>query len=155
MAYVAITRKAIEEFLTARRFEAAKRGNELVFIRSHSKCPGLKMLVYTSLAYDGLQARGCGQDAIRCCLIFSHDDGWSRDAGIGKTTRVHRVTSEAGILSRLGDRLQTLAAEASQMLMDPCPHCGAPRYADSGRCVSWKCRKEHPTPARPQAQQTA
>jgi hypothetical protein len=88
--YVHIPSEAIESLLVSKGFHRTVFRSEVVYVRRHEKCPAILIKIYTSIRDGRNSARGCGEDAIRCCAVF--DNGkWNH--GICKTIRTFRSTS--------------------------------------------------------------
>ena len=90
------------------------------------------MKVYTSLSRDSAQARGCGEDAIRVCVVRyyawhtteEHMDlagiggapGGLRAHGVADFPRVYRTGSVEAVLDRMIDRAREAYAFVNESL---------------------------------------
>lgn len=132
--FVEITAEQIASKFAAAGFTRSVRRSEVTYERAHSN-PKFRIVVYTSLTNGETVTRSKGSDAIRAALVMDHN---GKTRGVTKTTRVNRTGTPDGVLERTIQRARDLWAEASKMTArGACPHCGAPRYADSGRCTAF------------------
>lgn len=137
--FVEVPAVELDQFLTEKKFVAGKQGHEVVYTRQSKTNPLLKIAVYSSVTEGAATARECGEDAIRVVLLGKVSGG--KEWCLRKTTRIHRTGSVAKVLARILDRIME-AAEAAKLYGGPCPDCGSPTYADSGRCVVRACREK-------------
>lgn len=143
MPFVSVPLEDLEAFLTARGFTPDVSGGERTFVRVGTVNPTLKIVVYTSVAVGASAARGTGKDAIRVVLLGTTPGVRDGVRCLGKTTRVNRTGTVAGVLQRLKARI----IEASTLATTygpPCPRCGGTTYGDSGRCVGACYSRPHP-----------
>jgi ribosomal protein S27AE len=81
----------------------------------------LELKVLTSIRSDRKLSRDCGEDAIRCLLIWQDAQGW--EAIIDHTTRTNRCGDSAyDIVKRVLDK----AREMLRQKIPACPSCGRP-----------------------------
>lgn len=97
----------------------------------------LKLL--TSVGGDRQQARGVGEDAIRCCLYWKDEQGW--EAGLGKGSRVYRSGGEGKTAKDVVARALSRAREvAGNARMPRCPRCARPMALRDGKYGEfWGC----------------
>lgn len=138
--YVAVPREAFEAFFAEREFVAGEAYGELTFERQVScqTAGPVKVVVYTTVPAGGGRARPAGKDAIRVSVVFCDCHG--RRHGVSSETKVLRTGTVEGVLERLLGRMREAWAEAKRLKV--CGTCGAPSYADSGRCVVRACREQ-------------
>jgi hypothetical protein len=137
--FVEVPAAELAKFLTDRKFTAGKQGHEVVYSRTSKTNPLLRIAVYSSVTEGAETARGCGEDAIRVVLLGKVSGG--KEWCLRKTKTIHRTGSVEKVLARILDRIME-AAEYAKMYSGPCPCCGSPVYADSGRCVMRACREK-------------
>jgi len=137
--FVEVPAAVLEKFLTSKKFAAGKKGREVVYTRQSKTNPLLRIAVYSSVTEGAETARGCGEDAIRVVLLGTVASG--QEWCLRKTKTIHRTGSVEKILARILDRIME-AAEHAKIYGGPCPVCGSPTYADSGRCVMRSCREK-------------
>jgi hypothetical protein len=150
--FVDVPRSAFEDMFAAsnaklgaagrsewQRWEEREYHGELCFeITVLRDGPGLvKVVAFTSVAHGAGHARPVGRDAVRVAIVFFDMHG--RRWGVSSETKVLRTGTVEGVLGRLQERLRLAWDEARQLKR--CPRCGAPAYADSGRCVVRPCRE--------------
>jgi hypothetical protein len=143
--YVEVPRAAFEAFFAARGFEPAERWGELAFEREVVSSGGrrpssaglVKVVVYTSVPFGGGRARPVGRDAVRVSVVFRDCNGGQH--GVSSETKVLRTGTVEGVLERVLGRMRE--AWAAALGLGRCARCGAPAYADSGRCVVRACRE--------------
>lgn len=99
--YVEVPAEAIEGKLQSMGFARKIQGREVVYFRRNHNDNRLVVKVYTSLAANAAQARGCGQDAIRVVAAFEHGE---QSFGIWKGTRIFRTGSVEAVLERMYER---------------------------------------------------
>lgn len=132
MSFVAIPAADFAARFTAAGFTAKTVNNEVVYERPHNKQPKLKIVVYSSMAVGQDACRDAGSDAIRVCLVW---EGKTKKAGIWKAKRVNRTGTPAEVIERTIERAREAYSQANEELKNTCKGCGAPVWADSGRCV--------------------
>jgi hypothetical protein len=103
MSYVPVPVSAFEQILVPKGFTSDFTGPEVVFTHPHAVA-GLAIKVYTACGKDG-DSRGCGEDAIRVCLVYI---GAKKERGLAKSTRVHRTGSPEKVVERVLERARTL-----------------------------------------------
>ncbi len=112
--FVEVSRKAMVDAFEKAGFIGDADGGELVFTRRHALDPSMVVKVYTSMpGYAGGDARPCGEDAIRVCLIFENART-GRSGGLYKAKRVFRTGSEAKVIERTLERARECYAEANR-----------------------------------------
>lgn len=117
----------------------ARGRGELVYqAAAGAEAPGTVWVRVYTTCVEGGRAREVGKDAIRVSIVFTDREG--RDHGVASETRVFRVTSVEAVMGRLRGRM-TEAWKVARSLRR-CARCGAPAYADSGRCVVRICREQ-------------
>ena len=121
-------------------FAQRVRGQEVTFERANHHDPRLVIVVYTSTKVGATKVRPKGADAIRVCLLAVRDAGApnERTFGVQKATRVFRTGTTTAILARLLERMRTMYGAANKMAHPAskhCTSCGAPCFADSGKCT--------------------
>src|SRR4051812_13904194 len=109
--FVAVPAETLEEFLTGKGFARTIYGQEIVYVRSHDKCPQLKIKVFTSIRVGRQTARDCGRDSIKVCVAF--ESNW-RSFGVGKFPPVFRVTSVESTLERMLLRMREAYKRANE-----------------------------------------
>lgn len=137
--FVEVPADKLAGFMAERKFTAGKQGHELVYTRRSKHNPLLRIVVYSSVTEGADTARDCGEDAIRVLLLGTVSGG--KEWCLRKTKRIHRTGSVAKVLDRILDRILE-AVELAKIYGGPCPDCGSPTYADSGRCVTRVCREK-------------
>jgi hypothetical protein len=152
MSYNPVEFSVIAAACTAAGFAQKQRGKEITFERQNHHDPRLFVVVYTSTKVGAEKVRGKGKDAIRVALVATRDAGTPKERtfGIASATRVHRTGETSGILARLVSRMREMYGRANEMASPEhphCPHCGAPCFKDSGKCVvhcygSWKAGQQ-------------
>lgn len=110
----------------------------------------LCLKVFTSVASGRRSARGCGEDAIRCALVWVDAEGWTK--ALGKGSRVNRCGGEGSTARTVVERALERAREVARCrgAMPACPLCGRPmtvRVAGkSGKpfygCIAWQPQGE-------------
>lgn len=137
---VAVPGDVLEAFLQGKGFARSTWRNEVTYRREVHTCPGVWVVVYTTLSVGGGQTRGCGQDSIKVATVFERPlaDPPVR-VGLGSEQRVFRTGTVEGVLARMLARMRQAYGEA--LSMRRCRRCGAPTYPDSGRCVVRACRE--------------
>lgn len=100
----------------------------------------LMLRVLTTCAAGHRKARGVGQDAIRCHLVWRDANGW--EAVVGKTNRTYRSggadSTASDIVKRTLDKCRIVAKESLRR----CPKCGRPmmlRKVKSTDKEFWGC----------------
>lgn len=91
--------------------------SELVYVRQHDSDPTMFVKVYTSLPARAGDARACGQDAIRACLVFERrDEAIKRwiSGGLYKAPKVLRTGSEEKVIERTLERARECYREANK-----------------------------------------
>lgn len=121
--FVEVSREALFSALEKAGFKqwAARSGefgcSEVVYQRQHDSDPTMFVKVYTSIAHRAEEARGCGQDAIRVCLVFERfDEKINRhvSGGLYKAPKVLRTGSEAKVIERTLERARECYREANR-----------------------------------------
>jgi hypothetical protein len=110
----------------------------------------LVVRVYTSVAARQGAARDCGEDAIRCALVWLDAEGWARP--LGKGTRVNRCGGQGATARSVVERALERAREVARCrgALPACPVCGRPMAvrvaAKTGKafygCIAWKPQGE-------------
>jgi hypothetical protein len=138
--FISVPASDLHNFLTSKGFTPSSTGagRERIYRRIGKANAALSIAVYSSVSEGSTQARGVGEDAIRVVLLGR--TGTGREWGLHKCKRIHRTKSVEAVLARILDRIME-AAEASKRYGSPCPKCGTPTYADSGRCIDRACRE--------------
>ncbi len=101
--FVEVGAEKLCRMLVVKGFTRGVQHSEVIYTRTHSKVPAIKVVVYTSISVGSVKARAKGADAIRVCTIY--DDG-SKSFGIGKFPKVLRTGSEDAVLTRIGERIR-------------------------------------------------
>lgn len=111
--YVEVSREALLGALEKAGFQRWKPHpgcfgcTEIVYVRQHHLDPTMFVKVYTSISERAEDARGCGADAIRACLIFERWDAAAKrwiTGGLYKASRVYRTGSEEAVVERTLER---------------------------------------------------
>lgn len=149
--FIEIPAATIENWLRGRGFTRMAVSGERTFERPGRVCPSLRLVVWTSVPEEGGPTRALGKDAIRVALVAVVG---IRRWPLWKGRRIHRTTSVDSVLDRIKERLLEGAVEAKKY-GKPCARikadgkpCGAPTYADSGRCIDRACRESAVIPPR-------
>ncbi len=101
--YIEISRAALTTSLASHGFTPTNTNGEVTYERRHERDQRLVITVYTSVANSGVQARACGDDAIRALAHFV----WTprgETAPRRKTlyrAKILRVNSVEGTLERM------------------------------------------------------
>ena len=96
----------------------------------------LKLL--TTVRGDRVQARGCGEDAIRCFLIWKDNNGW--ESVISKTNRTYRSGGASSTPDDVVVRAMNKAREMAKERHPACPKCGRPMVLRNGKNGDfWGC----------------
>jgi hypothetical protein len=135
--YVEIPRECLTSFLEDKGFTRISHRGEAVYVRSNHNHPDLKIKVYTSLPAEGGDARGCGKDAIRVCLVYEPVNG--RSFGLDSEPRVYRTGSVEAVQKRLLERMREAYDLANQHGKRHCPICDAPTWPDTRKCILRGC----------------
>ena len=105
----------MEDFMTSRGFQRIENlPNTVEVVYGKVVSPRVTLRVYSSILTSKQEARGNGEDAIRCLLVAKQPDGDKRI--FHTSTRVHRVT---GWKKNLTKRLD----ETEKTLIEWCPSC--------------------------------
>lgn len=132
--FVEISAESIAAKFAAAGFTRSVRRSEVTYERAHSN-PKFRIVVYTSLTEGQNVTRAKGSDAIRAALVMDHN---GKTRGVTKTQRVNRTGTPDAVLDRALSRARDLWYETNEMIKRGlCGNCGAPRYADSGRCAAF------------------
>jgi len=138
--------KFIEDMGFTRTLVWTKDGHEIVYERPHHGDPQLMVLIYTSTGPDGDAVRKKGRDAIRVCLICESERvksiqkhyGYTKAdgrLGLARATRINRAGSTPSVFARIKARAREMYVAANRMHREKHCACGAPRFADSGKCI--------------------
>lgn len=106
--FVDVPRADFEALMTRSGFVAGRAGNEITWERRHAVDSRLSVVVYSSIAYNAAEARGCGEDAIRVVGLFQ----WThRPTGEARrkhlfSAKVLRVNSVEGVLARTLEKMR-------------------------------------------------
>lgn len=134
--YQPINETEMVDFLTAQGFSEipTPAHQEMVFSKLLVKGQyPICLRVYTSVVRG--EARDCGEDAIRVCLVTKTKDKDDKEAvrGFGKSKRVYRVEGWK-------KNLQSRIDQWEGMQSPPCPQCSAPMVARKGKNGEfWGC----------------
>jgi len=134
--YVPIPENEMVEFLSAQGFSEIPTppNQEMVFSKLLVKGQyPICLRVYTSVVRG--EARDCGEDAIRVCLVTKVKDKDQKEAvrGFGKSKRVYRVEGWK-------KNLQSRIDQWEGMQSPPCPQCSAPMVSRKGKNGEfWGC----------------
>lgn len=137
MSFTSVTAAAFDSTLTPKGFVKTLANKEVVFTRAHDKNPDFKIMVYSSLTDGASEVREVGSDAIRVCLVYTHN---GKTHGIGKSKRVYREGEEKRIMERMVERAREMYILANKTMKGGLCSCGSPRWEDSGRCMA-RCGK--------------
>jgi hypothetical protein len=107
MSFVTVSAETFAATFTKAGFAPTTAYNEVVYERAHTADPRFVVRVYTSLSLGASVARGNGADAIRACLVF-RDPITGKTRGMGKTVRVNRTGTEAGVMERSLERAREM-----------------------------------------------
>lgn len=134
--FVAVPAVALAATLAKAGFASKVVGKETVYERANHNCSSFVIRVYSSAKDGATDARGCGLDAIRVCLLWADPTG--KTYGVAKATRVYRTGTVEAVIARMLERMRDLYGLANRLAAAPrCPGCGAPCYADSGKCIRY------------------
>lgn len=139
MSYNPVDSETLFSFLDEMGFEPIPTKGEVVYARTHHKLPSLSVRVYTSCRKGSSVVKGCGKDAIRVALVYTHDTG--KTFGVEKNKRVYRTGKTEDILNRIRERARSAYAKANAMAKKNSCGCGAPRW-ESGNCSAFCWKKE-------------
>jgi hypothetical protein len=120
-----------EQFGMLCRTDPAKRVFDLLkpqgqevyysYIVKNNTLGRLELKILTSVRSDRRMSRDCGEDAIRCILVWNDAQGW--ESVIDHTTRTNRCGNSAyDIVKRVLDK----AREMISQRIPACPCCGRP-----------------------------
>jgi len=114
--YIEVPRERIEALLAKSGFAPGRAGNELTYSITHRVDPRLSVTVYTSVALDASDARGCGEDAIRVIAQFTwlhRASNETRRKNLFKA-RIYRVNSVDGVLDRMLAKMREAYAACNE-----------------------------------------
>lgn len=142
--FVSVPAHALRSRLIAAGFELLPGAGEEVYERRHARHRDFAVKVYTSIARGKSEARGCGEDAIRVCVVryFAWHGGMAREQserdarGLQSEARVYRTGTVEGVLDRMIERArdaygfinETLKKQREEVTMTApakpvCPAC--------------------------------
>jgi hypothetical protein len=113
--YIQLDSAVFEAFLVSHGFSRTISRDEVVFEKSHSKEPNLKVKVYTSSRVGSDVARDVGKDAIRCIALFERGE---KTYPIFKGKRIHRTTSQSSVQERTLDRINAAFVRCDEWLAE-------------------------------------
>lgn len=132
-----------------RAFELVRPGDSEAFylctIKKNDRGE-LALKVFTSIAPAASKARECGEDAIRCALVWIDREGWVK--ALGKGSRVNRSGGRGSTARDVVERALVRAREVARCRgkLPSCPDCGRPMVVRVTRktnkpfygCIAWK-----------------
>lgn len=116
----------LEKFLNEKGFTRKVHGSEVVYVREHHRCPGVRVKVWTSIDSKTGVPRPLGRDAIRVSAAYEGklliECGWGKakrtSFGIYKAKRISRRGEMEKILDRLYRRMWDAYSFSNSWLRD-------------------------------------
>jgi hypothetical protein len=97
----------------------------------------------TTIRGDRVKARGCGEDAIRCFMVWEDIEGWT--SVIGRTNRTYRSGGKDATAADVVARALKKARDVAKEKVPACPDCGRPmllrkvKEGDRAGQTFWGC----------------
>lgn len=99
--YIEVPADEFISYFEEKNFQKRMTGKEVVMRFDHKIDPRVKIQIYTSIAVNAQDARGCGEDAIRINAVFeTFVKGEMKVYPLYKGKRVYRTGSVEKVLSR-------------------------------------------------------